>query len=122
LPLFNRNRGQIAIQRATRDMLRQQFQAQLDAAASQADEIWKATEIMNAQLKDLDAQLPELKNTAAAAEQSLHQNYLNAGLYVSAQSNFLAKQTEEIRLRASLENARSTLSTLLGLPMASPAH
>lgn len=122
LPLFNRNRGQIAIQRATRDMLRQQFQAQLDAAASQADEIWKATEIMNAQLKDLDAQLPELKNTAAAAEQSLHQNYLNAGLYVSAQSNFLAKRSEEIRLRASLENARSTLSTVLGLPMASPAH
>ena len=116
LPIFNRNRGQIAIQRATRDLLRQQYQAQLDAASSQADEIWKATEIMTAQLKDLDTQLPELKNTAVAAEQSLHQNNLNAGLYVSAQSNFLAKQTEGIRLRASLENARSALSTLLGLP------
>lgn len=122
LPLFNRNRGQIAIQRATRDLLRQQYQAQLDAAASQGDEIWKAIEIMSAQLKNLDAQLPELKDTAVVAEQSLRQNNLNAGLYVSAQSNFLAKQIEEIRLRASLENARSTLSTVLGLPMASPAH
>ena len=122
LPLFNRNRGQIAIQRATRDLLRQQYQAQLDAAASQADEIWKAIEIMSAQLKDLDAQLPELKNTADAAEQSLRQNNLNAGLYVSAQANFFAKQTEEIRLRASLENAQSALSTVLGLPMASPTH
>ena len=116
LPLFNRNRGQIAIQSATRDLLRQQYQAQLDTTVSQADEIWKADEIMSAQLRDLDAQLPTLKSTAISAEQSLRQNNLDAGLYVAAQSNFLAKQTEEIRLRASLANARSALSTLLGLP------
>lgn len=116
LPLFNRNRGQIAIQRATRDLLRQQYQAQLDAATSQADEVWKASEIMAAQLKDLDGQLPALKNTAQAAEQNLRQNKLDAGLYVTAQTNFLAKQTEAIRLQASLENARSVLATLLGMP------
>ena len=120
LPLFNRNRGQVAIQRATRDLLRQQYQAQLDAAASQANQIWKATEIMSAQLRDLDAQLPMLKSTAASAEQGFHQNHLDAGLYVAARSNFLTKQTEEIRLRASLENARSSLSTLLGLPFDAP--
>jgi outer membrane protein TolC len=116
LPLFNRNRGQIGIQSATRDLLRQQYQAQLDAAVSQADQVWKADEIMSAQLRDLDVQLPTLKSTAVSAEQSLRQNNLDAGLYVAAQSNFLAKQSEEIRLRASLANARSALSTLLGLP------
>lgn len=116
LPLFNRNRGQIAIQRATRDLLRQQYQAQLDAAAGQADQIWKATQIMSSQLNNLDTQLPILEKTAAAAEQNLRQNNLDAGLYVAAQSNFFAKQTEEIRLRASLENARSALSAVLGLP------
>ncbi len=120
LPIFNRNRGQIAIQRATRDLLRQQYEAQLDATSSEADQIWKEAEIMSAQLKNLDAQLPELKNTAVAAEQSLRQNNLDAGLYVTAQSNLLAKQSEEIRLQASLENARSALSTLLGLPFDAP--
>jgi hypothetical protein len=88
----------------------------LDAAVSQADQVWKADEIMSAQLRDLDVQLPTLKSTAVSAEQSLRQNNLDAGLYVAAQSNFLAKQSEEIRLRASLANARSALSTLLGLP------
>ena len=116
LPLFNRNRGQIAIQHATRDLLYQQYQAQLDAATGQANQIWKTAEIMTAQLKDLDAQLPLLQSTAISAEQNLRQNNLNAGLYVTAQSNLLAKQAEEIRLRTSLENARSALSTVLGLP------
>ena len=116
LPLFNRNRGVIAIQRATRSLLRQQYQAQLDAAASQADEIWKASAIMAAQIKDLDDQLPALKSTADAAEENLRQNKLDAGLYVAAESNYLAKQAEEIQLRATLANARSALSTVLGLP------
>ncbi len=120
LPLFNRNRGQIAVQRATRDLLRQQYQAQFDAAVSQANQIWKTAEIMTAQLKDLDAQLPPLKSTTISAEQNLRQNDLDAGLYVTAQSNLLAKQAEEIRLRASLENARSALSTVLGLPFDAP--
>jgi outer membrane protein TolC len=120
LPIFNRNRGQIAIQRATRDLIRQQYQAQLDAASSQADQIWKAAEIMSVQLKNLDAQLPMLQSTANMAEQSLRQNNLNAGLYVMAQSNLLAKQSEEIRLQASLETAQSALSTLLGLPSDAP--
>lgn len=116
LPLFNRNRGQIAIQRATRNLLRQQFQAQLDAAVSQADQVWRAAGIMSGQLQQLDAELPALRDTALAAEQNLRQNNLDAGLYVTAQSNFLANQTEEIRLQAALENAQSALSTLLGLP------
>lgn len=116
LPLFNRNRGAIAVQRATREVLHKRYQAQLDAAASQADEIWKATEIMTVRLKELDAQLPALKSTAAAAEQGFRQNNLDTGLYISAQSNYLIRQTEEIRLHAALDNARSTLSTVLGLP------
>ncbi len=120
LPIFNRNRGQIAIQRATRELMRQQFQARLDSAVSQADEVWKATQIMSAQLRDLQLQLPLLKKTAAAAEQSFHQENLNAALYVTTQSNLLAKQAEVIRLRASLENAKSALDTLLGQPFRSP--
>jgi outer membrane protein TolC len=75
---------------------------------------------MNAQLRDLNAQLPILEKTEAAAELSFRQSNLNAALYVSIRSALLTKQTERIRLRASLENARSSLSTLLGLPFSSP--
>ncbi|HKR28169.1 MAG TPA: TolC family protein [Acidobacteriaceae bacterium] len=120
LPLFNRNRGQIAIARATRELLRQQYQAQLDSAVSQADQVWKATQIMAAQLQDLDRQLPVLQQAATAAEQSFRQNNLDAALYVNTRSALLTKQREAIRLRESLAIARSALSTLLGLPFSSP--
>lgn len=120
LPIFNRNRGQIAIHQATREALRATYQAHLDAAANQADQVRKATRIMAAQLKDLDAQLPVLAKTAAAAERSYRQNNLNAGLYVSLQSNLLSKRVEAIRLRTSLDDAQSALRTLLGLPFAAP--
>lgn len=120
LPLFNRNRGQIAIQRATREVLWQTYQAQLDAAYSQADQVWKATQIMAAQQKDLDAQLPVLEKTFASAEQSYRQGNLDAGLYVSLESSLLAKRAESIRLQATLDTARSTLSILLGLPFQAP--
>lgn len=120
LPVFNRNQGQIAIERATREVLRQQYQAQLDSAVSQADQVWKASQIMAAQLRDLNAQLPVLQQTATAAEQSFRQNNLNAALYLNTRSAFLTKETEAIRLRESLENARSALSTLLGLSFSPP--
>lgn len=120
LPLFNRNRGQIAIQRATRAVLRQTYQAHLDQAESDADQVWRATTIMQGQLRDLDARLPVLKKTATAAELSFRQGNLDAGLYVSLESSLLAKQAEAIRLRAALANAQSALRTLLGLPFGGP--
>lgn len=120
LPLFNRNRGHIAEQRATRAVLHQTYQARLDQAAGDADQVWSAIQILQGQLRDLEADLPFLEKTAGATEQSFHRGNLDAGLYVSTESSLLARQAEAIRLRASLDNAQSALRTLLGLPFGTP--
>jgi len=119
LPLFNRNRGQIAVERATRAVLRQTYQARLDQAVGDADQVWKAIAIMRGQLQDLDARLATLEKTASAATQSFQQGNLSAGVYVSMESNLPGRREEAIRLRASLESAQSALRTLLGLPLGS---
>jgi cobalt-zinc-cadmium efflux system outer membrane protein len=119
LPLFNRNRGQIAIQRATQAVLYQTYEARLDQAVGNADQVWKETHILQAQLRDLDARLPVLQQTAMAAEQNLRRYHLNAGLYVTAESSYLATQAEAIRVGASLADAQSALRTVLGLPFGS---
>ncbi|HUY82603.1 MAG TPA: TolC family protein [Acidobacteriaceae bacterium] len=116
LPIFNHNQGQVAIQRATRTVLRQTYQARLDSAVNQADQVWRANHILAAQLSDIDAELPILRQQAAAAKQSLQQNNLDAGAYVTMQSNYLSRQAEAIRLRASLDSASSAMRILLGLP------
>ena len=120
LPIFNRNKGQIAIQSATRELLRHTYQAQLDLASNQADLVWRTTQILQKQLGDLDEQLAVLEQTATVAGTSFHQNDLNAALYVTLQSSLLSKQLEEIRLRATLDKAQAALATILGLPFEVP--
>ncbi len=117
LPIFNRNRGQIALQQATCAVLYQTYQARLDQAMSEADQIWQAAQIMAHQLQDLDARLSALKKIAATAERNFRKGNLDAVTYVSLKSNFLAQQVQAIRLHASLDRAQAALLTLLGLPL-----
>ena len=96
------------------------YQAQLDIASSQSDQVWKSTQILHEQLLDLNTQLTVLENTATVAARSFHQNNLDAGLYVSLKSTLLSMQLEEIRLRATLDKAQAALATLLCLPFEVP--
>ncbi|MDE3068521.1 MAG: TolC family protein [Verrucomicrobiota bacterium] len=118
LPLFNRNRGQIALQRATRAVLYQTYEARLDQAVSQADQIWKATRIMSRQLHDFESCLPPQQRLAAAAERSFRQGNLDLAAYVSLKASLLSQQAAAVRLRVSLARAQSALEILLGLPPA----
>jgi outer membrane protein, heavy metal efflux system len=61
LPVFDRNRGKIAASRATRLLLREQYQARLDATVADA-------RALLAQLRQLSADLAPARHAAAAAE------------------------------------------------------
>lgn len=119
LPLFNRNRGRIAVARASRSLLRQTYQARLDAAASQADELWRAARLMARQQHALAARVAILQRTAREARRSFHRGDLAWGPYVRARSAALTARVELIRLRASLARADIALQTVLGLPIPS---
>lgn len=117
LPIFNRNRGRIAIQRATRAALRQAYQARLDQAVNHAHELYEATRIMRRQLARLEARLPVLERTTRAARRAFAQGNMSAGTYISLRSSLLAKRAEAIRLEASLESTQAGLETLLGMTL-----
>jgi outer membrane protein TolC len=116
LPVFNRNRGPIAVGRASRAYLYQAYQANLDETTSQVDQVWRAVGVMRAQLNTLDAQRSGLERAAAAAKESLGRGNLTLADYVRVGSNALATRAEEIQLRASLEQAQAALAMLLALP------
>jgi cobalt-zinc-cadmium efflux system outer membrane protein len=116
LPLFNRNQGQIALERATRSELRQTYQARLDQAAGQADQVWQATQIMDRQLSQLDMRLTTLRNTESAAKKSFEEGNLSAALYVQTELSLLSAEADDIQLRAARDRAESVLDTLLGVP------
>lgn len=116
LPLFNHNQGQIALQRATRAVLRQNYQTRLDAAVSQADQVWAAIRIQRRDARELSEQIDVMQRTVAAAQRSLRENDLDASAYVSLKVNLLSRRAELIGLRGSMEQSRATLRMLLGLP------
>jgi cobalt-zinc-cadmium efflux system outer membrane protein len=116
LPLFNRNRGPIAVGRASRAYLHQAYQASLDETTNQADQVWRAARIMQDQLQTLDARLSGLERAAAAARDSLGRGTLSLADYARVDSSALAAREEEIQLRASLEQAEAALAMLLALP------
>lgn len=116
LPLFNRNRGPIAVGRASRAYLHQAYQASLDETTNQADEVWESVVIMRRQLSTLDRRLAGLDREAAAARESLRRGTSTLTEYARVDSIALATRAEEIRLRAALEQAQAVLATLLALP------
>lgn len=116
LPLFNRNRGQIAIARATRAVLYQTYQARLDQALNEADRVWQTTQIMSGQLAALQARLTVAEQGAAQVERNFNAGNLALGSYVSFESDLLIEQATAVRLRAALEQAKSVLAALVCLP------
>jgi cobalt-zinc-cadmium efflux system outer membrane protein len=117
LPFFNRNRGPIAVDRASRAYLRAAYRASLDETTNQADEVWEAVRIMHRQLRSLDRRASGLERQAAAARENLRRGTLTLPAYARVDSNALALRAEQIELRASLARAQAVLAMLLALPL-----
>jgi hypothetical protein len=102
-------------------VLRQTYQARLDQAAGEADQVWNATEIMQSQLREVGGRLEVLRKNAVAVKKGFEQMNVSAALYVNIESTLLTTEADEIQLRASLGTAQSALETLLGLPFGTAA-
>lgn len=70
LPLWNRNRGQIAIQEATREQLRVEYEARLFATRADLATLSSAFEIGRRQRADLQTQVGPLRTTVEAFERA----------------------------------------------------
>lgn len=116
LPLFNRNRGEIAIQNATRDVLYQTYQARLDQSVTDADRVWRAEGMLAKQLREAEQGFAPLERTEAAARRSVEQGSLDLASYVRVETNILSAHAQIVRLRASLRQNQAELAMLLALP------
>ncbi|MDE2492154.1 MAG: TolC family protein [Elusimicrobia bacterium] len=116
LPIFNRNKGRVAVERASREALRAEYQARLDRAANDADRLWRASRIMSEQLARLQAQTAALKTLARAAEQQFRSGQMDTGAYVGLETSLLKDEEETIHLQAAQESDLLALRASLGLP------
>lgn len=116
LPLFNRNRGNIAIESATRDKLRVDYQQRLDAAAIESDRLLEEQALLTRQLAAIDASLPELARAAERAGRALQARNIDALALTAVEGALLARRLERIATQQALREQAIALQALLGTP------
>jgi outer membrane protein TolC len=114
LPIFNQNQGNIAIERATRQQLRDEYQAQLDAAYTAVGRLITEQQQLEEQYRSSLASVEQLRSAADTAERVYRAGNLDERSYVDLRAALLAKQNETIKLEQTILEQRVTLQTLIG--------
>ena len=117
LPLFDGNRGEIAVQTATREQLHQEYQARLDQAETEITGLWRQVQLLSAQYDNLGRQLPQLEESVDDARKAYRAGRFPAAGYLSLANSALNKQLEYLDLQQSRWIARIALDTVLALPV-----
>ncbi|MDR3534460.1 MAG: TolC family protein [Rhodopila sp.] len=117
LPIFDRNQGNIAIERATRQQLHNEFRARLATAESEAGALLDDISLTRRQLPPLRARTQEARRMGKQAEAAFAAGNLTERAYVDFISARLARQQELLGLEQSLREQHVALDTLIGAGM-----
>jgi len=119
VPIFDRNQGNIATERATRQRLRDEynqrvFEARSDIAVAIAD-----IHSLDRQIAAAEEALPLLEKLVSSAQSAVEQRNADVLSYYTARSNLLQKRIQLIKLEEQLLEAHTALEIASGryLPM-----
>jgi outer membrane protein TolC len=119
VPIFDRNQGVIATERATRQRLLDEynqrvFEARSDIATAMAD-----IRSLNRQVAAAAEALPVLERLLTSAQTAMEQRNVDVLSYYTARNNLLQKRIQMIKLQEQLLEAHTALEIASGryLPM-----
>ncbi|MBS0220913.1 MAG: TolC family protein [Proteobacteria bacterium] len=114
LPIFDRNQGNIAIEKATRQRLRDEYQARLDAAYSAAERLVSEQQLLEAQYQSVNESVTQIRRAVTVADTAYSTGNLDERSWVDLHSSLLAKRLEAQRLERTVLEQRINLQTLIG--------
>jgi outer membrane protein TolC len=114
LPVFNRNRGNVAIEQSTRRRLRDEYQARLNQAFADVAHLRADDAILSRQLGQTEAALPDAQRAARHASAAYAAHDLPLGAYTDAMLAALTQRVDIATLRESRAEQRVGLQALLG--------
>jgi outer membrane protein TolC len=117
LPIFDRNQGNIAIEKTTREQLRAEFEARLSAAHSEVLASLATQRLLMRQLDEERAELPVLKGFAEQAESAMSAGNIDERAYVDLVSANYTKQQAVLTLEQQLLEQEVAIATLIGAGM-----
>ncbi len=116
LPFINANRGEIAVQRATREQLRREYLARLDQTRSQVDLLVQKQRYIRDLRDELEHYLPGLKSMVIKARSAYRHGDISALSYINMENTLLQKRLERVDLNRDMCSARLMLDTLTAWP------
>ncbi|AOJ05652.1 transporter [Burkholderia mayonis] len=114
LPIFNRNRGNVAIEQATRQRLGDEYQTRLNTAYADIAHLRTDARLAAQQLAQDETALPALEQAAAHAQHAYAARDITLGQYTDAQLAALTKRIDATTQRDALAEQRIGLQALLG--------
>lgn len=114
LPIFNGNRGNIAIEKATRQRLYDEYQARLSTAISDIDAILEDRALAERQLAEVRQNVVELARLADHSQSAYQAGNVDVMAYVTQRDALLAARLQELALEQALLEQQVSLQTLFG--------
>jgi len=117
VPLFDRNQGQIAIARASRQQLFDEYVARVAQARSDVGQILANLALARQQLQTADASLPDLERLARSTALALQNRDSDLPAYGDATSALARRQMEQAQLQQKLLELDVALEIATGRPL-----
>ncbi|MEO9002037.1 MAG: TolC family protein [Rhodanobacter sp.] len=114
LPLFNRNRGNIAIERATRVQLKDAYDERALTARSDVQRLQADLATLDRQRAQLTAHVRQLDAARRSAEKAWDEQLLDWPTYLAIRSNVLSADLDLLNFRQQQAKAAIALQALLG--------
>jgi outer membrane protein TolC len=117
LPIFDRNQGNVAIERATRQQLHDEYTARLTAAHAQVEAILAEIALQDRQLAIVRRDLAGVQTSAAQAEKAYRSGDIDDRAYVDLVSAQTTKEQEIVTLEQAQREQLVAIATLIGAGM-----
>lgn len=117
LPFFNGNRGEVAIEEATREQLWSAYEARLAEAHIEVHKLRSEERLLERQLRQLPGRLTDLEEMVSGARLALDEGNLDILSYLTFETGLLDKRIELAQLEGTLQEVRVALQTVLGIPV-----
>ncbi|THD08521.1 transporter [Rhodanobacter lindaniclasticus] len=114
LPLFDRNRGNIAIERATRQQLHDDYAVRVLATRSDMQRITRDLATLDGQLATLTAHSQQLDQARASAERAWQAGSLDWPTYLAIRTNALSADLDLLTVQQERARQSIALEALLG--------